>query len=342
MTAAAFFDLDNTLIKGASLYVLARHALRSGFYTRRAIMRDAFTQLSFRLGSNTDDISERLKDRVGRSVAGKLQADMMALADAIVADIEALVFAGARQRVAEHREQGHRTYVVSASSAEIVEPVARRLGIDGAIATWPEIDTDGRYTGRIRGPFVYGPGKARAVRELAEREGIDLTASWAYSDSSSDLPLLEMVGHPVVVNPDSGLERIAAERGWEVLRFERLGRRLAVAGGAVVGVGAGTAAALILGLRRLRRSRQSSRAGISPTPRGRRRSGTSSSGTPPSGGRQGRGERRRQQPAGPPAPRPRLFRLRDRPQWPPASRPDQESGSGPRTGGTWSRRGRRR
>jgi HAD superfamily hydrolase (TIGR01490 family) len=270
--SAAFFDLDNTLMKGASLFVLARHALRSGFYSRTSLMRDAFTQLSFRLGRGDDESSARVRERALASVAGKLQADMLAFADAIVEDIETRVFPGARERVAWHHEQGHRTYVVSASSSEVVGPVAARLGIDGAVATRPEVDAEGRYTGRILGPFVYGEGKAEAIRRIAAEEHIDLAESWAYSDSSSDLPMLELVGHPVVVNPDSTLAKAAAEHDWEVLRFERLGRRLAIGGGGTAALAAGGVGLLILlGLRRRERERASppplsplwSRAGIS-------------------------------------------------------------------------------
>jgi HAD superfamily hydrolase (TIGR01490 family) len=257
MGSGAFFDLDNTLMKGASLFVLARHALRSGFYSRASMARDALTQLSFRLGGASDKASDRVRERALTSVAGKLQADFVALADAIVADIESRVFPGARERVAWHKSQGHRTYVVSASSSEVVSPLALALGIDAAIATLPEVDVEGRYTGRILGPFVYGPEKAEAIRRIAKEDGIDLDDSWAYSDSSSDLPMLELVGHPVVVNPDSSLSRLAVEREWECLRFERLKRRLVLGGGGVIAAGAGAAAGLVAVALRNRRRRPS-------------------------------------------------------------------------------------
>jgi HAD superfamily hydrolase (TIGR01490 family) len=145
----------------------------------------------------------------------------------------------------DHQDAGRRVYICTAASQEMAEMLAHVLSFDGAVGARSEI-VDGRYTGRAAGPFTYREGKAQAVRELAEREGIDLAASYAYSDSESDLPMLRAVGHPVVVNPDAELARVAREEGWEVMRFEQLGRRLK-AGGAVVlaalvGTGARTVA----------------------------------------------------------------------------------------------------
>ena len=137
----------------------------------------------------------------------------------------------------EHQDAGLRIYICTAAAHELAELLALVLGFDGGLGARSEI-RDGVYTGQPHGPYTYREGKAQAIRELAEREGIDLAASWAYSDSESDLPMLRAVGHPVVVNPDAQLARIAREEGWEVLRFERLGRRLLAAG---FGVGAALA-----------------------------------------------------------------------------------------------------
>jgi phosphoserine phosphatase len=119
------------------------------------------------------------------------------------------------------------------------------LTFDGAVGSVSEV-VDGHYTGRAGGPFTYREGKAEAIRELADREGIDLAASWAYSDSESDLPMLRLVGHPVAVNPDKELARIARAEGWEIMRFERLGRRLRVAGAATLAAGIGGLGSIVI------------------------------------------------------------------------------------------------
>jgi HAD superfamily hydrolase (TIGR01490 family) len=137
-----------------------------------------------------------------------------------------------------HQEAGRRTYICTAASQEMADLLARALNFDGAVGTAFEV-VDGVYTGRLAGPFTYREGKAAALRELAAREGIDLGASYAYSDSESDLPMLSAVGHPVAVNPDAALLRVARERGWEVMRFERLGRRLALTAAALLAAAVG-------------------------------------------------------------------------------------------------------
>ena len=132
-----------------------------------------------------------------------------------------------------HQDAGRPAYIVTAASQELADVLARVLILDGGIGTRSEV-RDGVYTGRPAGPFVYGEGKVEALREVAAREGIDLTASYAYSDSSSDLPMLRAVGHPVAVNPDARLERVAREQGWEIMRFDKLARRLRLAAGAAL------------------------------------------------------------------------------------------------------------
>ena len=131
-----------------------------------------------------------------------------------------IIYAEALELIEEHRVAGRRVFIVSASPEEIVEPLADHLEVDEAIASRARIDDEGCYTGEMEF-YAYGEQKAVAMREIAEREGIDLSASWAYSDSASDLPMLEAVGHPVVVNPDRDLARVARERQWEVRKFER-------------------------------------------------------------------------------------------------------------------------
>jgi HAD superfamily phosphoserine phosphatase-like hydrolase len=148
----------------------------------------------------------------------------------------------------QHQDAGRPIFICTAASQEMAELMAIVLTFDGAVGSVAEV-VDGYYTGRPGGPFTYREGKAEAIRELAEREDIDLAASWAYSDSESDLPMLRLVGNPVAVNPDAELGRIAREEGWEVLRFERLGRRLRVLGAAGVAAALGGLGSFVLSRR---------------------------------------------------------------------------------------------
>jgi phosphoserine phosphatase len=154
----------------------------------------------------------------------------------------------------EHQDHGRPAYIVTAASQELADILAHVMALDGALGSGLSEVVDGVYTGRPVGLFVYRSGKAEAIRELAEREGFDLAASYAYSDSESDLPMLEAVGHPVAVNPDATLARIAREREWDVLRFDRLGRRLKTAAALGAAAGAG-GIGTVVALRRLRPSR---------------------------------------------------------------------------------------
>jgi phosphoserine phosphatase len=134
--------------------------------------------------------------------------------------VEPIIYAEALDLIEEHRAAGHRVYLVSASPEEIVEPLAEHLGVDGCIATRAVVDDEGRYAGEMEF-YAYGPFKADAMRDLAEADDLDLSASYAYSDSYTDLPMLEAVGHPVVVNPDRVLAKVAKERDWEVMEFTK-------------------------------------------------------------------------------------------------------------------------
>jgi phosphoserine phosphatase len=154
-----------------------------------------------------------------------------------------------------HQDAGRRIYICTAASHEVAELLAHVLVFDGGIGTRSEV-SDGVYTGRPDGPFTYREGKAQAIREIARCDGIDLAESWAYSDSESDLPMLRAVGNPVVVNPDAELARIAGEEGWDVMRFEKLGRRLKVAGATATAAAVGGAGAFVAGRRAPRRRRR--------------------------------------------------------------------------------------
>jgi HAD superfamily hydrolase (TIGR01490 family) len=216
--AAAFFDLDRTLIRRSSALALAPEFRRRGIISRTHLAKAAFWQLVFvTRGVGAETVRDAAENGM-RFLAGLPVAELDALvADALEQVLRPLVYAEPLRLVEQHRERGESVYVVSATLQEIVSHVARDLGFDGALGTIAEVK-DGVYTGRSLRP-LHGEAKAAAVRELAEAESFDLAASTAYSDSASDLPFLEAVGRPVAVNPDRRLRRLARERRWPVLTF---------------------------------------------------------------------------------------------------------------------------
>lgn len=221
--AAAFFDVDKTVIARSSMAAFAPAFRRQGLLRRRTLMRGIWTHLVFvRFGAGAKKLA-----RLQRTVLALTMGWDQALVRQVVAsELDALIlpvaFSEAIEAIESHRQAGQRVYLVSAAPEEVVGPLAARLGVDGAIASQAEVDADGFYTGRMD-RYVSGSAKAEAVAEFARRDGVVLADSWAYSDSATDLPMLEAVGHPVAVNPDRALRRIAAERGWEMRRFKRLG-----------------------------------------------------------------------------------------------------------------------
>ncbi|WP_121193495.1 HAD family hydrolase [Motilibacter peucedani] len=217
---AAFFDLDKTVIARSSTLAFSRSFYKGGLLTRRGVLRSAYAQLSYVMGSADSDQVERMRAYLTRLVAGW----DVALVKSLVAEtlhelIDPIVYAEAAALIASHRAAGRDVVVVSASGAEVVRPIGDLLGAAHVVATEMVVE-QGRYTGEIA-TYVYGEAKAAAVRRLAEQEGYDLARSYAYSDSVTDLPMLEAVGHPSVVNPDRGLRREAVARGWPVLVFTR-------------------------------------------------------------------------------------------------------------------------
>ena len=240
---AAFFDLDRTLISGSSAFQFAKAAYRSGLMSRRALLRDAGSNVMFRLKGSTDASTDALKDRVSKLLDGVRVRDLQRLAPEVLAGVLPRLYPEMLEIAYGHQDAGRPIIICTAASQEIAELMAVVLTFDGAVGTVSEV-VDGHYTGRPGGPFTYREGKAQVMRELAQRERIDLAASWAYSDSESDLPMLRAVGHPVAVNPDAELGRVAKAEGWEVLRFERLGRRVKVAGAAVTAAAIGGAVRL--------------------------------------------------------------------------------------------------
>jgi HAD superfamily hydrolase (TIGR01490 family) len=238
--AAAFFDLDKTLMEGSSALHFGRAAYKAGMVSRRQLARDAWANVKFRLNGSTDEGTEALKERILRSIAGVRQRDLARLGPDVLSGILPRVYPQMLQIAWGHQDAGRPAYIVTAASQELAEMLARVLALDGGIGMRSEV-RKGVYTGRLAGPMTYREGKAQAVRELAEADGIDLAASYAYSDSESDLPMLRSVGHPVVVNPDKELARVAGEEGWQVVRFDKLGRwlRVGAAAGAMALVGGG-------------------------------------------------------------------------------------------------------
>jgi len=216
--AAAFFDLDRTLIRRSSVLALAPSFRARGLISRIDLAKSAFWQLLFAArGASAERVRSAAEDGM-KILAGFSVEEMQALVgDAMEPVLRPLVYAEPLHLVRHHRERGERVYIVSATLQEIVDHIADDLGFDGAIGSTCEI-VDGRYTGRsLRA--AHGEGKARALRDLAGVDGLDLESSTAYSDSYSDVPFLEAVGHPVAVNPDRRLRSIARARAWPTIRF---------------------------------------------------------------------------------------------------------------------------
>ena len=213
--------------------------------------------IRFRLRGATDEATEELLAEIKEVFQGTSARQIARMAPEVLVGVLPRIYPEMLEEVYAHQDAGRPTFIVSAAGDELVQLLARILYMDGGIGTSYEVGEDGMFTGELGGAFMYGEGKVEAMRRFADQHDIDLGASFAYSDSVSDLPMLRAVGTPVVVNPDEELTRIAREEGWRVMRFERLGRRLALAGFTVVLAGAG-----LLGRRRLR--------GRRPPPRIRR------------------------------------------------------------------------
>ncbi len=218
--SAAFFDLDRTLISGSSAFTLALQARRAGLIPNIEFARDAAGAVAFKLFGASDDTTDAVKARVLKAVTGMLQSDLQAINTEVLPRLLARLRPEARRLLDRHRHAGRDTFIVSAAPQEIVEPLAHALGMTSGIGT-RSVVVDGRYTGELQGPFCYGEGKVTAMRELADWNGYDLRQCYGYSDSASDLPMLEAVGHPVAVNPDAKLERHARLNGWPIVIFSQ-------------------------------------------------------------------------------------------------------------------------
>ncbi|MGZ8762655.1 MAG: HAD family hydrolase [Acidimicrobiia bacterium] len=219
--AAAFFDLDKTIIAKSSVLAFGKFFYREGLLSRRAIVRSAYAQVLYMLVGADEEKMEEVREAMLAITRGWNQEHVASIVRETLDEVVTpIIFAEAVELIDEHKVNGRKVVIVSSSPYEVVQPLARYLGADEAIATRAKLDADGNYTGELSF-YAYGPHKATAIRELAARDGIDLAESYAYSDSVTDLPLLEAVGHPVAVNPDRELARYAREHEWEIRQFRR-------------------------------------------------------------------------------------------------------------------------
>lgn len=217
---AAFFDLDKTIIATSSAAAFSRPFFAGGLINRADVLRSAYAHFLFMVGGADADQTERMRAHLSSLVTGWDVATVSRIVEETLHEhIDPVVYAEAVELIESHHEHGHDVVIVSASGSEVVEPIAAVLGADHAISSRMTA-VDGRYTGEIDF-YAYGENKAAAIRELAEREGYDLDASYAYSDSVTDAPMLATVGHAFVVNPDRALRRLAAEHGWGGLTFTK-------------------------------------------------------------------------------------------------------------------------
>jgi HAD superfamily hydrolase (TIGR01490 family) len=255
-SAAAFFDVDNTMMQGASIYHFARGLAARDFFTWRDLAQFAWKQVAFRIKGVEDPAHmEEAKEAALAFIAGHRVDEVTSLGEEIYDDLMAdRIWSGTRALAQQHLDAGQRVWLVTAAPTELASLIARRLGLTGALGTVSE-NTDGVYTGRLVGEPLHGPAKAEAILALAEREGLDLSRCAAYSDSANDLPMLGLVGRPVAVNPDAQLRRAARENGWEIRDF-RTGRKAARVGlPAAAGAGA-VAGGIAVGLALHRRGQK--------------------------------------------------------------------------------------
>jgi HAD superfamily hydrolase (TIGR01490 family) len=218
--AAAFFDLDKTIIAKSSALAFSRPFYEGGLLSRRAVLRSAYAQFLFAIGGADHDQLEKMRAYLTQMVTGwDAQIVRQVVSETLHEIIDPLVHDEAVDLIEQHHAAGRDVVIVSASGIEMVEPIGRLLGADHVVATHLVVE-DGKYNGEVA-HYAYGPNKATAMQELAEREGYDLSASFAYSDSETDAPMLDIVGHPFAVNPDRGLRKLAEERGWPILSFTR-------------------------------------------------------------------------------------------------------------------------
>ena len=249
--SAAFFDLDKTVIAKSSALAFGRPFYRDGLITRRDMVKAAYAQLLFKIGGADDQQMVRIRDYLAELCKGwKVEQVRQIVNETLHELINPYIYAEAVDLIEHHQAVGREIVLISASGEEMVRPIGELLGVTDIIATQMVVEA-GRYSGEVEF-YAGGSNKVTAMREMAVRRGYDLADSYAYSDSISDAPLLESVGHPTAVNPDRALRRVAAEQGWPVLEFRhpiplhrRLRDRPAVpVAAAAIGVGVGVAIGL--------------------------------------------------------------------------------------------------
>lgn len=250
--AAAFFDLDNTVLRGAALFYFARGMYARKHFRARDIAWFGYQQVRFRIGAEDPDHVDSARSTALSFIVHRSVGELKELAEEIFEEvIEEKVWPGTRAIAQSHLGEGQRVWLVTAAPVELATIIAKRLGLTGALGTVAE-HVDGAYTGRLVGDLLHGPAKAKAVRALAVREGLELERCSAYSDSANDIPLLSLVGYPCAINPDARLRAYAKAQGWQIRDYRARRRNTAIG----VAAGAGAIAGAIAGLALARRHRR--------------------------------------------------------------------------------------
>ena len=251
--AAAFFDLDNTLLRGASIFYLARGLYAHKFFQTRDVVRFAYQQVRFLIGAENAGHVDQARATALSFIAGRAVEELQEVSEEVFEQYMAgKIWPGTLELARQHLDQGQRVWLVTAAPVEVATIIAKRIGLTGALGTVAE-HVNGHYTGRLVGDLLHGPAKAEAVRALAVREGLELERCAAYSDSANDIPMLSLVGKPCAVNPDRALRTHAREHGWRIRDYR--GRRRNTTIGIAAGAGAATGAAVgVLAARRHHRN----------------------------------------------------------------------------------------
>lgn len=235
---------------GSSGMVFARVASNHGLVSRRQLAKWGVDHVRYRLRGATDEETDALLEVAKQTFADVPQLELARLGPEVMAGILPRIYPQMLDEVHHHQDAGRPTFIVSAAGNDLVEDLAQVLGMSGGIGTAYEVGPDGNYTGRLEGPFVYGEGKVRAMERFAAEHAIEISASWAYSDSASDLPMLRAVDVPVGVNPDRALLEVARAEGWRVMHFDRLGRKLTIAAAALIAAAVGGSSRALIARRR--------------------------------------------------------------------------------------------
>ncbi|MGH9248496.1 MAG: HAD family hydrolase [Acidimicrobiales bacterium] len=249
---AAFFDVDNTVLRGASIFYLARGLYARKLFRARDIARFGYQQVRFRLGAEDPEHVDGARSAALSFIAHRSVGELKEIAEEIFDEVvENKVWPGTRAVARNHLDQGQRVWLVTAAPVEVATIIAKRLGLTGALGTVAE-HVDGVYTGRLVGDLLHGPAKAEAVRALATREGLELESCSAYSDSANDIPMLSLVGYPCAINPDAALRAHAKQHGWRIRDYRARRRNTAIG----VAAGAGAVGGALGGLALARRRRR--------------------------------------------------------------------------------------